>query len=184
MLKVLCDTDTLFHNIERHKEHKKSRQELEALRSLWTLRESGKIFLFRSRVVRAELEGASKNRDRLQADYESLDPIPKDENVVGFQHLTDHLGGTVSSYPLVSDILDEPIYKELTEQRRLRARDAHHITHAIGNNCDVFLTRDERTIMKPHREWLEHRFPGLRIRRPTELIEEIGVEILAASNQM
>jgi hypothetical protein len=133
--------------------------------------------MFRSRVVRAELEQtkAITQRDKLQADYDALDQIPKDENVIGFQHLTDHRGATVSIYPFASDILSETLYKEL-QQRGLSDRDAHHITHAVVNECDVFLTRDERTIITPHREWLEQRFPRLKLRTPSEALAEIEQE--------
>jgi len=51
----------------------------------------------------------------------------------------------------------------------LEQRDAEHITQAVCNNCDVFLTRDEDSIITPHRHWLEQKFPGLKIRLPSEL---------------
>jgi hypothetical protein len=119
---------------------------------------------------------ATKNpikKDQLQADYEALDPIPKDENVIGFWQLTDPFGGTVSSNPVVSDFLNEALYIELAK-RGLTERDAHHITHVVGNDCDVFLTRDEKTIINPYRKWLEERLSGLKIRRPSELISELN----------
>ena len=60
-------------------------------------------------------------------------------------------------YPLISDIQDEPICKEL-EQHGLQRRDAQHITQAVCNECDIFLTRDAKTIIRPYRDWLEGRF--------------------------
>ena len=80
--------------------------------------------------------------------------------------------GAVSSNPIVSDILDENIYNELI-RRGLDPGDAHHITHAVRNDCDVFLTRDEETIINTHGAWLEEKFKGLKIRRPSELLADI-----------
>ena len=167
-MKILCDTDTLFHNIDG--DDKKSLQEREALEELLRLRESRKIFMFRSRVVRAELE-ATKNpikKDKLQADYEALDQIPKDENPIGSFNMTDRRGTCISN-PIVSDILDENLYKEIIRDclGEKNNKDAHHITHAYSNDCNVFLIRYEGIIK--HREWLEERLHALKIQRPSEL---------------
>ena len=48
--------------------------------------------------------------------------------------------------------------------------DAQHITQAVCIACDVFLTGDRKTIIKPHPAWLEARFPNLKIRFPSELV--------------
>ena len=45
--------------------------------------------------------------------------------------------------------------------RGLAWKDAEHITQAVCNNCDVFLTRDVKTIIRPHRTWLEKRLASL-----------------------
>jgi hypothetical protein len=50
-------------------------------------------------------------------------------------------------------------------------RDAEHLTQAVCNECDVFLTRDHKTIIDPMRDWLEARYP--RIRLPSELLAEM-----------
>ena len=83
----------------------------------------------------------------------------------------DQYGGCIS-YPLVSDVQDEAIFREL-ENRGLGLHDAQHITQAISNNCDVFLTRDWKTIIRKHRPWIEQRFPTLKIFRPSELVTEL-----------
>jgi hypothetical protein len=172
-VKILCDTDTLFHNIDG--DDKKSLQEREALEELLRLRESRKILMFRSRVNRAELE-ATKNpikKDKLRADYEALDQIPIDENPIGSFNITDHIGGCISN-PIVSDILDENLYGEIIRDclGKKNHKDAHHITHAYCNDCNVFLTRDKRIIKR--RQWLEKRLPGLKIQRPSELLAELS----------
>ncbi len=166
-LKIYCDTSTLPHNI-RHADQK-SQGELAALKQL-----AEKHSMFGSLVVLRELMNTTEQtqQNNLIVDYKALEPIPKDEKVHGFHTQTDQYGGCVT-YPLVSDVQDETLRNELI-QRGLKSRDAEHITQAICNSCDVFLTRDERTIIKPHRPWLETRFPTLKVRLPSELLEELA----------
>ncbi len=168
-MKIYCDTSTLPHNI-RHADQK-SQRELAALKQL-----AEKYLMFGSRAVLRELMNTPEQnqRNNLIVDYKALAPIPKDEKVHGFHTQIDQYGGSVS-YPLVSDVQDETLRTELM-QRGLDRPDAEHITQAICNDCDVFLTRDEKTIIKPHREWLETRFPTLKIRRPSELLKELETQ--------
>lgn len=67
----------------------------------------------------------------------------------------------------------EKLRAELIE-RGLEQRDAEQITQAVCNSCDVFLTRDKKTIIKPHRAWLENRFPTLKVRVPSEFAAELA----------
>lgn len=111
-------------------------------------------------------------RAALIINYEALLPISKDEKLLGFHHQSDPYGGFVT-YPLISDIQDEQLHDELVKQG-LDPPDAKHITQAISNDCDVFLTRDESSIIKPHRKWLEMRFDGFRVRLPSELLLDLA----------
>jgi len=70
---------------------------------------------------------------------------------------------------MISDVQDEAIRSELIAHG-LEQRDAENITQAVCNDCDVFLTRDERTIINPQRAWLEQRFPKLKVWLPSELL--------------
>jgi hypothetical protein len=79
---------------------------------------------------------------RLRADY---------EEVLGFNSHFDQRGGV--STPLVQDVQDISLRDQLVG-RGLGRSDATHIAQAVANHCDVFLTRDEKSIIK-HREWLE-----------------------------
>ena len=166
-MKIYCDTSTLPHNIGHADQ--KSQVELAALKQL-----AEKCSMFGSLVVLRELMNTTKQpqQNKLIVDYKALEPIPKDERVHGFHTQTDQYGGCVT-YPLISDVQDETLRNELI-QRGLDLRDAEHITQAVCNGCDVFLTRDERTIIKPHRRWLEARFPALKVRLPSELLEELA----------
>jgi hypothetical protein len=168
-LKIYCDTNTLFNNINSEQ------SEQEALKRLLAAHHVGRIIMYRSLVDLREVMD-TKDLDRqksLVSDYERLEPIPSDEKVHGFHYQPDQYGGFISN-PLVSDVQDEAICKEL-EQRSLKRRDAQHITQALCNSCDVFLTRDCKTIISPHRTWLERRFPQLKVRLRSELVTELGL---------
>jgi len=166
-MKIYCETSCLPENIRRHSDAK-SERELTALKSLAEQHQ-----LFASRVIDREImKTADKaRRDALIIDYKTLQPIPKDEKLLGFHHQSDRYGFV--TYPMISDSQNEPLRDELI-QHGLAPTDAEHITQAVSNDCDVFLTRDERTIIIRHREWLEKRFPNLRVRLPSELLKGIA----------
>jgi len=108
-----------------------------------------------------------RKRNQLSAEHAALEPIPKDEKLLGYNTITDQYGG-FACCPMISDVQDEAIRTELIAQG-LKQRDAEHITQAVCNDCDVFLTRDEKSIINPHRAWLEQRFPKLKVCLPSEL---------------
>jgi hypothetical protein len=148
--KIYCDTSTLFHNIKRHEHEPKTRNELLALQQLLTLKSSGKIEMFRSNVMLREVE---KTQDaaqlgKLMQDYELLQQIPRDEKYYGTSlDITDPHGGSIQN-PLVSDVQDDSLCAELVA-RKLERIDAQHITQAFCSSCDIFLTRDDKTIINP-----------------------------------
>jgi hypothetical protein len=173
-LSIYCDTDTLLSNIRQDDE--KSKRELLALQRLLDGRQAGKYQMVRSRVSLRELT-ATRNealRQDLLTDYEALESIANDEKVLGVDTQYDRLGGFITN-PLVSDVQDEPLRDQLM-QRGLSQRDSEHLAQAISNCCSVFLTRDEATIIKPHRDWIEETFPSLKVRLPSELLNEIKPE--------
>jgi hypothetical protein len=165
--KVLCDTDTLLANI-RHTDEK-SHGERQALEKLLEMRASGRVVLLFSRVSSLEVANTEKEeqRDKLDADRMDLEPVVKEENVSGFQCMPGPTGSWISNP--VSD-LDQLAYQDCKRQG-LGERDSLHILRAVENACDVFMTRDKKIIK--HRGWLEQRFPGLKIRKPSELVEEL-----------
>ena len=163
IMKIYCDTNTLFSNI------KNLPVEIAALERLLEDYRAGKNIMLRSRVDLREVMKTPCTilRQKLIEDYECLQPVPNDEKLHGFNKVTDYLGGCFT-YPLISDVQDEVICAEL-EKRGLRHQDAQHITQAICNGCDIFLTRDFKTIIKDHRTWLEARFPNFKVRKPSEM---------------
>ena len=166
-MKIYVETSCLRSNI-RHPDPK-SQKELAALEQL-----AERYSLFGSRLDLREVEATVKKdqRDSLILDYKALEPIPKDEKFLGSNSVSDQYGGSISN-PLVADCQDETLRRELLEHG-LEPKDAEHLTQAVCNDCGVFLNRDEATIINPHRQWLEQRFPNLKIRLPSELLNELA----------
>jgi predicted nucleic acid-binding protein len=162
-LNIYCDTNALFNNVN-------DLVELAALEELLRRHERAEVVMSRSAVALREVMDTTnqEQRHRLLSDYEAQTPIPLDERVHAIESRFDHRGCS-STFPIVSDVQDEQMCRELVEHG-LSFRDAQHITQAVCNGCDVFLTRDRQTIIDPHREWLEARFPNLKIRLPSELV--------------
>ena len=76
-----------------------------------------------------------------------------------------------TSSPLLSEVQNEEQVATF-QARGLSLQDAQYTSQAISNRMDVFLTRD-MDIIKSHRDWLEAEFPTLKIRLPTELLDEL-----------
>jgi hypothetical protein len=166
-MKIYVETSCLRSNVSRHSDAK-SQRELDALEQL-----AEEYSLFGSRLTLREAMATAdvSQRDSLMIDHKGLQPIPNDERLLGYNTQSDPYGGFVC-HPLVQDCQDEMLRKELMANG-LQAKDAEHIVQAHCNGCGVFLTRDEDTIINPHREWLERRFPNLRIRLPSELLNDL-----------
>jgi hypothetical protein len=164
-LKIYCESSTLPENIRGA--DAKSQRELNAVRELQVL---GIGAMFGSRIVYYEVMKTKdeSRRNQLLVEQAACKQIPKDERPLGSQIVTDQYGGFVDS-PLVSDVQNEDIRAELIT-RGLKQTDAEHITQAVCNDCDVFLTRDQDTIINRHREWLHQRFPNLKVWLPSELL--------------
>jgi hypothetical protein len=99
-------------------------------------------------------------RAGLTADYQELAPIVKDERVLGFSQQYDQLGGFTSNV-FVSDTQDEKT-RDSIMAIGIKQKDAEHLTQAICNNLDYFVTRD-RGITR-YRDQIEMKFPPMKIR--------------------
>jgi hypothetical protein len=164
-LRIYCDTSALRHNISCHSDEK-SQRELAALNQL-----TETYPLFGSHLVRYEAE---RTKDEIQRGYliidvDELQNVPNDQKLLGFNVQISQY--TCINSPIISDVQDEAIRAELMECR-FKQRDAEHITQAVCNHCDVFLTRDGG--IHKRRDWLEQRFPGLKIRLPSELVSDLS----------
>ena len=168
-MKIYCDTNCLLHNIRG----KKCQGELAALKHLAERHE-----LYGSRFVRHEvLDTPVRNasdevlRDFLIVECDALKPVPKDEKLLGFHTNYDQFGGFVCC-PMIADTHDDVLCEEL-KKRGLDPKDAQHITQAVCNDCGVFLTRDVKSIIKPHGQWLEIRLHPLKFWSPSRLLEAL-----------
>jgi uncharacterized small protein (DUF1192 family) len=171
-INIYCDTSSLFSNANRH-QNAKAQQEATAIFSLLELHRQGKIRLLRSNIIRQEVERTrnATQKDALLGDFLELVPVANDEKVLGFdtQH-TDPYGGIVTN-PLVSDVQDERLVEKLQTQVNLPKPDAQHLSQAISNGADVFLTRDEEHFIS-QRQTIESQF-RIKVRLPSEALAEI-----------
>src|SRR4051794_23078702 len=112
-MEIYCDTNTLFSNISNIT----APSELAALQRLLAAHRAGGIVMYRSLVDLREVMDTKHliKQQSLVADYERLEPIRKDEKLLGYHNQVDQYGGFISN-PLVSDVQDEAICREL-EQR-------------------------------------------------------------------
>lgn len=164
-----CDTDTLFSNAVRHQEAK-SQAEASAIRSLMAKHSQGTVRLFRSNVVRRELEKTrdAGQRDNLRTEFLDLVPVINDEKHLGFHFQeTDPFGGS-ESYPLVSDVQDEGLCERLEQLLKLPKYDAQHLAQAISNNLGAFITRDEEHFL--HQAQAIEAQVGIKVCRPSEFL--------------
>jgi hypothetical protein len=130
-MRVYCDTNTLFHNMSGEK-GKKAEIELPALRELLGWRQRGNI-------ATKELD----QRDKLMSDYESLDQIPRDEKVIGFENRMDRFGGPTN--PFVSDVQNETLYNEIFRQLEERLGTGNDTTDDKGTKTHSISHRPLKT---------------------------------------
>jgi hypothetical protein len=117
-----------------------------------------------------ELEKAPiARREALRAAYDAATRLKDDHLLKGFSNLDFGVRGYISN-PLVADVPDERLYAELSELG-VKVMDARHLTVAIHNKCDVFLTCDEGILKR--REEIQRRYGAIRILRPPELLERL-----------
>jgi len=161
--RVYCDTNTLRHNIEKDPKEKK------AFDSLLNYESQGRIVMIGSKGILRETEKTPDDQQKkgLRQDYDQLKAVANDEKILGHQSQPDPYRGH-SAQPFVSDVQDETIFSKLLGFGVGRS-DAQLLTQAICNDCHVFLTRDKKSIIRPHRHKIEACFP-IRVMTPLELV--------------
>ena len=159
-MRIYCDTSCLPHNMRGQK----CQGELAALEQC-----AERFERYGSRFVRHEVLNTKDEalRDVLIVDYNALKPVPKDEKILGFHSQFDRFGGCC--WPMIADTHDDLLCEEL-KNRGLEPTDALHITQAVCNGCRVFLTRDERSIIRRHGQWLEVRLHPMKFWTPSMLL--------------
>ena len=108
-------------------------------------------------------------RSQLEAARDLVSVVQADHRVIGFENLAGP-SGIIAANPIVSDVVDESIFADVTALG-LRSADARHFMYAAANNCQWFVTLDPDFLDR--RPLLENRCPSLRVGKPSELAEEL-----------
>jgi len=173
-VKVYLDTNLIGSNRDQDAEEAKALTHLEARPEIeWCIsqRVSNEIERHRDKEAQALLKLATNSIARVKTDHQ----------VVGFQTHSDYLGG-MCAFPLVTDAADRGIFESLTQIGLTRV-DAQHLTNAIYNKCEVFLTRDKKTILK-FRDKICALYPDIRIYKPSEFWHHFDQESLFDGNHL
>ena len=107
-------------------------------------------------IARKEALGAAHNAATLLGD---------DHAVKGFSSIDLGPAGFVTT-PRAEDVPDERIFVELREMG-LDVMDARHLTVAIHNRCDYFLTMDKKVLSR--RAEIVARYRTIDVMKPSEL---------------
>jgi hypothetical protein len=108
-------------------------------------------------------------RAQLRERRSEVSIVPNDHVLLGFHNQMGRLG-TESVSPMLSDIIDEPMFNALRAEG-LKDADARHLMYAAKNECERFLTLDPDFVDR--RATLERLIPAIRIVAPRELAEEL-----------
>jgi hypothetical protein len=146
-------------------------REVEAMNRIYSAGGCGDVEIVTSRESHREQERTRDPVRRSLFDRRRNDtPTLSDDHLVfGFQHSQDHYGGFVAS-PIVSDVVDLALLNDFRDIG-LKEGDARHLMYAVHNRCDWFVTTDPDFIERRTR--LEIRSRGLRIAKPSEILDHI-----------
>jgi len=78
----------------------------------------------------------------------------------------------VSVNPIVTEIVDEPLFSDL-KKVGISDADARHLMYAVHNKCDRFVTLDTRDLL-PKRSAVVPLCRGMKIVTPSELVAELS----------
>ncbi len=112
---------------------------------------------------------SARTREQLRSSRERTAVVSWDHTVLGSNSIDLGYWGFISS-PLVTDIVDEPMFARL-QAEGLKDGDARHLMYALCNGCDRFVTTDPDFLDRCSA--LEATYPGIRIVRPSELLKEM-----------
>jgi len=163
ILKIYGDTNTLHNNISRHADQVSYQRELAALMKI----EEKHVIYFSNRVVNELMKTPEvTRRNKLKGDSEKRTRVANDEKLL---RIDTQIGqSTTINCPIMSLVQDQGMLEEFVK-RGLDQLDAEHISQAVCNKCNVFLTLDE-AIIKRHYAWLKKDF-NIRALKPTRLFD-------------
>jgi predicted nucleic acid-binding protein len=151
--------------------------ELDAIEWLIAAHHASAVILGTSNHAKREIERApAQYREGLKRGLTGLAYFEKDHRVLG--SFTLNTGRGCITNPIVTDIVDDAMHAELLTTG-LKTDDAQHFSNAIHSGCDVLLTRDGPFLSR--REALAKKYSTIRIRKPSELADELkGVQTKSA----
>ena len=108
---------------------------------------------------------------KLKESRGEIEVVADDHRVLGFWNQEDPRFGTVSTNPMVTEIVDERLISDL-KKTGISDGDARHLMYAIHNKCDRFVTLDTRDLLTKRSDVAPLcRFT--KIVRPSELAAEL-----------
>lgn len=141
-------------------------EESAAFEAVMDSHSAGQLQLVTSQVTKDEIDQCPEEWKKMHMKaYRLLTKvryIPAQEHK-GYASQSDQFGFT--SWPIMDG---HPTWVRLREIG-LDEKDAHHVTLAIENQCDWFLTCDKRTILARRAE-IEKAFPAIKLMLPSELM--------------
>jgi hypothetical protein len=149
-------------------------KEMTALHALAKTEETGQIEVYTSRWTWAEQD---RTRDplirvKLKEARGDIEVVADDHRLLGFWNQEDRRLGTVSVNPILTEIVDEPLFADL-KKARISDPDARHLMYAVHNMCERFVTLDTRDLL-PKRSDVEPLCRGMKIVKPSELAAELS----------
>jgi hypothetical protein len=147
--------------------------EMTAVQSLLKARDDGQIEIVTSRESWREQDRTKdpSTREQLINARGETPVVQNDHKLLGIHNQMNHLG-TVANCPILTEIVDEALFKSLTATG-LEVPDARHLMYAACNECDRFVTTDPHFTSR--RTQLEALCPGLKIVTPSELATELSI---------
>jgi hypothetical protein len=148
--------------------------ERKSLSEIEAAHESGIIKRVTSRESWREQERTRDDarRAQLESARDLVSVVQADHRLLGFSHLYGPYG-TIAANPIVSDLIDEPLFNDL-RTIGLNESDARHFMYAAANGCVRFVTLDSDFLDR--KPMLEARCPALSVVRPSELAVELRHE--------
>ena len=149
-------------------------EEMAAVHALAKADEKGQIEIYTSRWSWAEQDRTRDDflRVKLKESRGEIEIVADDHRVLGFWNQEDPRFGTVSTNPMVTEIVDERLFSDLNKAGLFEG-DARHLMYAIHNKCDRFVTLDTRDLL-PKRSHVAPLCRGTKIVTPSELAAELS----------
>ena len=148
-------------------------EEMAAVHALAKADEKGQIEIYTSRWSWEEQDRTSNDlvRTKLKESRGKIEVVADDHRVIGFWNQEGRFG-TVSTNPMVTEIVDERLFYNL-KKAGISDGDARHLMYAIHNKCDRFVTLDTRDLL-PKRSDVAPLCRGTKIVKPSELASELS----------